>query len=337
MILTKGTKELLVNSAASFPFIFTKPGSGADSNKEVAATAADATHLRIRGYGDFFLAGISGSVLAQRAQGEVIGSFTVDASQASQITVAPNIPAGTTVTIELKLYSIDPLSEFMTNMDKGTYRRSQVYTLTLPAAATALQVLTLLAAQINSRGVTFPEADEPPVDVITASIAGNVLTLTPGDAHVSVRAYVDPSDVYTTPYITVLATQVATPSYAGRGLYRNLKGGRLQTEGTNDPYGVPGPLELAQPGAKYTRVDFATATARPDLTGPEVADSAPTTFNKFGVYIQESGGGNEQAIQDLVNFLSRAGAGVSYFYSDVNQASNAPGTTKALFISNTVV
>jgi len=338
MILTKGTKELLVNAASSFPFIFTKPGAGVLASKEVPATAADATRLRINGFADsIFLNQLTGSILAQRAQNEVVGAYSIDSAQASQITVSGTNVAGATATIELKEVSIDPLPEYMTNMDKGAYRRTRVFSIVLPANATAIQVLTLLAAEINNRAVLFPEADEPATSIITAAINGTVLTLSPSDSHIALRVYADQSDVYTKAIIPVLASVTTTASYEGRNVYRMLRGGRLQTEGTNDPYNVPGPLELPQAGAKYTRVDFATATPRPDLSGQAAADAAVATINRFGIYLKEGDTTTEQAIKDLVNYLSRADVSVVKTYSDVNQTSSAAGTTQALFLSNVVV
>lgn len=332
MILTKGTKELLINAAANFPFIFTKPDAG-NPNKEAVATAADATKLRIKGFADsIFLASLTGSVLAQRAQNEVVGSISIDPAQASQILVSGTNVAGATATIELEEKSIDPLPEYMTNTDK--YRRTRVYSLVLPAAATAAQVLSLLADQINGRAVLFPEADEPATSVISASLNAGVLTVTASDSHISLRLYVHHSDVATRAILPVFGSVVATPSYEGRSIYRTLKGGRLQTEGTNDAYAVPGPLELPQAGAKYTRVDFATVTARPELSNHGAADSGVSTVNKFGIYLKEGDAATEQAITDLITFLSRADAGVSKSYSDQNVSSNLTGTTKAAFLAN---
>ena len=335
MILTKSTKELLVNFAADFPFTFVKPDA---TGKEVAATAADATKLRIRGYADFIpVAGLTGSLLAQRAQLEVTTVISVDSAQAAQITTSGTNAAGAAATIILKESSSDPLSEYMTNMDKNPYHRLRVYTIRLPLNATPAQVIGLIANEINSRAVLFPEADEPAASILTATVTAGVLSIAAADSHISLRLYVDSADTYTGAIIPVLASVVTTPSYEGRGLYRNLKGGRLQTEGTNDPYAIPGPLELPVRNGKYTRVDFATTTARPELSNHGAADASFSTINKFGIYFKEGDAANEQAIADLVNFLSRADVSVSKTYYDQNQATNTTGVTKTVFLANAVV
>ena len=330
MILTKGTKEALINDvSAAFQVSFLKPDA-TNPNKEVAATAADGTHLRIKGFGDFYLNTLAGSQLLQRARPEVIGISTIDAAVAAQITVSGANAAGP-VSVQLRQRSSDPLAEYI-NGDPGRYFRTREYTFPVPANVTAAQFIALLSTEINTTATLFPEADEPIELQITSSITGTVLSVTCADSHVRLELKVDDLDGKSNATIPVFKSVQSTANDEGRNLYSNLKGGRLQTEGTNDPYSVPGPLELPLKGAKYTSIAFATLTARPELTGHSAADSQVITGNKFMVYFNEAAG-NEQTIEDVANFLARADASVSKTYS--NQFTD--GTTKALFLTNTAI
>ena len=330
MILTKGTKEALINDvSAAFQVSFFKPDA-TNANKEVAATAADGTHLRIKGFGDFYLSTLAGSQLLQRARPEVIGISTVDSAVAAQITVSGSNAAGP-VSVLLRQRSSDPLPEYISG-DPGRYFKQREYTFLVPANVTAAQFLALLNTEINTTATLFPEADEPIELQITSSITGTVLSVTCADSHVKLELKVDDLDGKSNTIITVFKSVQSTPNDEGRNLYRTLKGGRLQTEGTNDPYNVPGPLELPIKGFKYTSIAFATLTQRPDLTGHSAADSPVVTGNKFMAYFAETAA-NEATIQDVANFLARADASVSKSYS--NQFTD--GTTKALFLTNTTI
>lgn len=328
MILTKGTKEVLINDVTSaFQISFFKP-DGANANKEVAATAADGTHIRIKGFGDFYLNTLAGSIVAQRARPELAGISSIDTAVAAQITVAGVSPAGP-VTVVVRQRSSDPLPEYIGG-DPGRYFKSRSYTFRVPANVTAAAFIALLNTEINNTTTLFPEADEPQELQISSSITAGRLDVTCTDSHVKLEISVDDLDGYSTTIVPVLKSVQRIANDEGRNLYRNLKGGRLQTEGTNSLYAVPGQLELAQVGGKYTSVSFAGTTSRPELSGHGAADSSVTTVDKFLVYIKEVAG-NETAIADLVNFLARsAPAQTTITYS--NQFLDS--TTKALFLSN---
>ena len=330
MILTKGTKEVLINDvSASFQVSFFKPDA-ANANKEVAATATDGTHLRIKGFGDFYLNTLTDSQLLQRARPEVLGVSSVDAAVAAQITVAGTNLAGP-VSVLLRQTSSDPLPEYISG-EPGRYFKQRTFTFNVPANVTAAQFLALLNTEINTTATLFPEADEPIELQVTSSITGTVLNVTCQDSHVKLDLRVDDLDGKSNTIITVLKSVQTVANDEGRNIYRILKGGRLQTEGTNAPYAVSGPLELPLRGARYTSIFFTTLTQRPDLTGHSAADSTVATRNKFMAYISESAA-NEATIQAVINFLARADASVIKSYSN----KFLDNTTKALFLSNTAI
>jgi len=296
---------IALSSALSFAAI------AAIAGKEVSATAADGTVLRIRGFGRFFLNSLAGTVVAQRAVAPVKGIYTVSAAVPAQITVTGTNTAGP-VTVLVKQVSLSPLPEYISG-EPGRWYKTRAYTFQVPVNVTATDLLTRLNTEIQNTQVLFPEADEPAELIITSSFAGGVLSLTSGDPSVSLEVSFNDLDARSIQVLTVLKAVSSAPSSEGVNNYLVLKGGRLQTAGTNDPYALPGQLELAEVNANYTSVSFATATARPDLSGQAAADQSVATSNKFLVYVKE-GAANEAVIKDVVNFLSRSDAAVIKVY-----------------------
>lgn len=329
-ILTTGTKDVLINSAADFPVVFTTENASTGVN-ETAASPAAADRMTIRTFTSSAKPALIGSVHAERAQAAVKHRLTVDAAQAGQITVA-SVPVGTPIHIQIKVNELSFKGEH--HRSNSRFGRNIWLTVhTSVANESAASILQKIHTSISGRQDLFAEASSVESDafLISSSFAGGVLTLEALDAQKEFVIELTDEVRFDSPSsaVPVFAPVIAARAYEGRGTYENMLPLRLQTSVTMEPYHSQQQLELPVRGAKYTAISWEQVIDRPDLGGGDVADAQVRQRSRFTIWVKE-GADNEAYIQDIVNFLTSAPASVTKAYA----TKSANAATKAEFIAN---
>lgn len=332
-ILTLGQQSTFINNAGLFPMRFFKLDAN-NVNQDSDAAGSDA--LTLQSIGHFLKSAINGSVTAQRSRPATQHKLSIDAANPAQITVAADLPKGTTVRFRVQLLAMyGQLGEL--HQGQSDYGNRHTFAVTSKAANwTAAQWLKQLNVQMSD-AIDY-EHFETKYYVSTytpgAADAPGVFTLEAQDSDWKLKLFAEEYQQRDTAAFDVFEPATVTPQYEGLGQYKNLHTRRLETDATVSPWNTQ-EWEGAEKGRSYTVIQFEKLVERDDLTNSStVADGGPVTMQaRYELLIQEGNAENETFITQLLDFLAVAGSPASSVKRSYQDHTGAEVATTALFVA----